>query len=97
MKHNKLKTIPHFENEDEERAFWDKVDVTEYFDMAHPIEMDLSELKPTTESISLRLPVSMLGRIKQIAHSQDVPYQSLMKTFLARQIDQELRAKKHAA
>ncbi len=90
MKHNKLKPIPHFKNEDEERLFWEKADTLEYFDTANPIEMDLSQLKPTTESISLRLPISMLGRIKEIANSQDVPYQSLMKTFLARQIDAEL-------
>lgn len=97
MKHNKLKPIPHFKNEDEERLFWETADTLEYFDTANPIEMDLSQLKPTTESISLRLPISMLGRIKEIANSQDVPYQSLMKTFLARQIDQELRPKRPAA
>lgn len=86
-----LKPIPHFANEDEERVFWDHADTTKHFDISSPIDMDLSQLKPTTESISLRLPISMLGRIKEIANSQDVPYQSLMKTFLARQIDQETR------
>ncbi|PIR62314.1 MAG: hypothetical protein COU65_04100, partial [Candidatus Pacebacteria bacterium CG10_big_fil_rev_8_21_14_0_10_42_12] len=57
------------------------------------IEMDLSKLKPSTESISLRLPSHMLGRIKELANAQDVPYQSLMKTYLARQISSESRLK----
>ncbi len=90
MKNKKVKLIPKFKNEDEERDFWDKVDTTEYFDMENPIDMDLSQLKPSTESISLRLPSYMLKRIKEIANARDVPYQSLMKMFLAQQIKKEL-------
>ena len=93
MKNKKLKSIPKFKNEDEERAFWDKADATEYFNMDNPIEFDLSKLKPTTESISLRLPGYMLRRLKEIANSRDVPYQSLMKIFLAERIEQELQVK----
>ena len=52
----KLKPIPKFKNEDEERDFWDSADTTEYFDISKPVQLDLSELKPSTESISLRLP-----------------------------------------
>ncbi len=92
MKNKQLKTIPKFKNEDEERAFWDKADATEYFDTDNPIDMDLSKLKPTTESISLRLPGYLLRRIKEIANSRDVPYQSLMKIFLAERIEKELKS-----
>lgn len=90
----KLKTIPKFKNEDEERQFWVKVDTTEYFDTSSPVELDLSSLKPSTESISLRLPQSLLARIKVIANSKDVPYQSLMKIFLAERVDRELKSTK---
>jgi predicted DNA binding CopG/RHH family protein len=89
----KLKPIPVFRNEDEEREFWATADSTEYLDFNAPIEFDLSKLKPTTESISLRLPGYLLMRIKQIANSKDVPYQSLMKVFLSERVEQELRTK----
>lgn len=91
---NKLKTIPRFKSEDEERDFWATHDFTDYFDMDHPIELDLSELKPSTETISLRLPQYLLARIKQIANFKDVPYQSLIKIFLAEKVEQILRAGK---
>lgn len=91
-KHKKIKTIPKFKNEEEERDFWDKADITEYFDIDNPIELDLSKLKPTTESISLRLPAYLLMRIKEIANSRDVPYQSLMKIFLAERVEKELKS-----
>jgi len=94
MKNKKLKLIPDFKNEDEEREFWSNHDFTDYFDHYQEIELDLSQLKPTTESISLRIPSSMLMRIKQIANSRDVPYQSLMKIILAKQIQEELNAQR---
>jgi len=94
MKNKKIKLIPEFKNEDEERDFWDKTDTTEYFDTKNPIDMNLSQLKPSTESISLRLPSYMLRRIKEIANSRDVPYQSLMKIFLAQQVDKELHTER---
>lgn len=90
----KLKTIPKFKNEDEERQFWAKTDTTEYFDTSKPVELDFSSLKPSTESISLRLPQYLLARIKEIANSKDVPYQSLMKIFLAERVDRELKSTK---
>jgi len=93
IKRSKIKPIPKFKNEDEERDFWATHDATDYFDMENPIELDLSKLKPTTESISLRLPSYLLGRIKEIANFRDVPYQSLMKIFLAERVEKELRAK----
>lgn len=90
----KLKKIPKFKNEDEERDFWDKADSTEYFDTSKPVELDLSGLKPSTESISIRLPQYLLARIKVMANSKDVPYQSLMKIFLAERVEKELKSAK---
>lgn len=87
----KKKQIPQFKNEDEEREFWATHEFTDYFDHYKEVDMDLSKLKPTTESISLRLPSYLLRRIKEIANSRDVPYQSLMKMFLAQQVNKELR------
>jgi len=86
----KLKKIPNFKNEDEERDFWAKADSFEYFDYSKPVELDLSNLKPSTESISLRLPSFLLARIKELANKRDVPYQSLMKMFISDRINQEL-------
>lgn len=93
MSKKRLKSIPKFKNEDEERDFWAKADSSEYFDWDNPIELDLSKLKPSTESISLRLPGYLLRRIKELANAKDVPYQSLMKIFLAERVEKELRAK----
>ncbi len=87
----KIKTIPKFKSEDEEREFWATHDSTDYFDVFKPVELDLSKLKPTTESISLRLPGFLLYRLKQLANKRDVPYQSLMKIFLAERVEQELK------
>jgi len=89
----KFKKIPKFKNEDEEREFWATADTTEYFDTSKPIKFNLSKLRPSTETISLRLPQYLLARIKQIANFKDVPYQSLMKIFLAERVEKELRAK----
>ncbi len=93
MKKNKeIKLIPRFKNEDEERDFWATHDFTDYIDNFKRVELDLSKLKPSTETISLRLPQYLLARIKQIAHFKDVPYQSLMKIFLAEKVKEELRS-----
>lgn len=90
IKKRQIKLIPKFKNEDEERDFWASADTTQYFDLDHPIELDLSKLKPSTESISLRLPGFLLFRIKELANKRDVPYQSLMKIFLAERVEREL-------
>lgn len=86
----KLKPIPKFKNEDEERDFWAKEDSSEYFDWSKAEEVVFPNLKPSTESISLRLPKYLLALIKQLANKKDVPYQSLMKIFLAERVDREL-------
>lgn len=89
----KLKSIPPFKNEDEEFEFWSTHDTTEYFDVSKAEPVIFPNLKPSTETISLRLPQFLLARIKQIANFKDVPYQSLMKIFLAERVERELKAK----
>lgn len=86
----KLKSIPIFKNEDEEREFWATADTSEYFDMSKAKRVVFPNLKPTTESISLRLPSFLLARIKRLANKSDVPYQSLIKIFLSEKVDQKL-------
>ena len=78
----KLKPIPKFKSEAEERAFWEKHDSTDYVDWSKAKRVSFPNLKPTTQSISLRLPLSMLERIKVEANARDVPYQSLIKIWL---------------
>ena len=89
---NTIKTIPDFKNEDEEREFWATHDSTEYVDWSKAEKAVFPNLKLSTESISLRLPSFLLARIKELANKKDVPYQSLMKVFLAEKVDQELKA-----
>ena len=93
MPKKKLKPIPKFKNEDEERDFWATADTPEYFDWDKAEEVIFPNLKPTTKKISIRLPEHLLWRIKELANAKDVPYQSLMKIFLAERVQKELRAK----
>ena len=83
--------IPDFRNEDEERDFWAKHDSTDFLDWSQAKPAVLSRLKPSTKTISLRLPESMLNELRLLAHKRDVPYQSLIKIMLQERIDQELR------
>ena len=85
-----LKPIPKFKNEKEERRFWMTHDSTEYVDWSKAKKAVFPNLKPTYKSISLRLPVYMLDEIKLLANKKDVPYQSLMKVFLAEKVKEEL-------
>jgi len=78
-----LKPIPKFKTEVEERAFWETHDSTEYVDWSKAQRARLPNLKPSTQAISLRLPVSLLEQIKVEANRRDVPYQSLIKVWLA--------------
>lgn len=84
-----LKKIPRFKNEDKERDFWATHSVTDYFDTSRPINLDLSHLKPSTQPVTVRLPVALVEDLKMLANKHDVPYQSLMKILLARQIAKE--------
>lgn len=83
--------IPRFANEDEEREFWATHDSTDYIDWDAANAAVFPQLKPTTKSISLRLPLPMLNELRLLANKRDVPYQSLIKMFLHERIDQELR------
>ena len=85
-----LKTMPKFKSEKEERKFWMTHDSTEYVDWSKARKAVFPNLKPTYKSISLRLPVYMLDEIKLLANKKDVPYQSLMKIFLAEKVKEEL-------
>lgn len=78
----KLKPVPTFKTEAAERAFWQKTDSSTHVDWAQAKRVNFPNLKPTTQSISLRLPRHMLERIKVEANSRDVPYQSLIKIWL---------------
>jgi predicted DNA binding CopG/RHH family protein len=87
------KVLPTFANEDAERLFWSKNDTSDFFDWENAVQVAMPELKPTTASISLRLPVSMLEELKALANMRDVPYQSLMKVYLSQQINRERNKK----
>ena len=88
MKKDK-KTIPKFKNEDEEREFWATHSPLNYFDAKDFKRASFPKLKPSLKSISIRLPVGMLAELKTLANKKDVPYQSLAKIYLARQISLE--------
>jgi len=88
------KKIPVFKNEDEEREFWTTHNSTEYVDWDKASKVVLPNLKPTTKTISLRLPISMLNDLKVLANKKDVPYQSLLKVLLSEKIDEELKEKR---
>jgi predicted DNA binding CopG/RHH family protein len=88
---NKFKKIPVFKNEEEERVFWASHDSSEFVDWKNSKKVTFPNLKPTTKTISLRLPEFLLDELKLIAHKRDVPYQSLIKIFLKDRIDKELR------
>jgi predicted DNA binding CopG/RHH family protein len=79
--------IPTFESEAKERRFWESHDPTAHVDWSRAERVRLPNLRPSTTSISLRLPVSLLEGIKVAAHKRDVPYQSLIKTSLAEKLD----------
>lgn len=86
----KLKAIPVFKTEDEERKFWDNADTSQYFDWSTAQRVVFPNLKYSTESISLRMPSSILDRIKAMANERDVPYQSLIKMILADRVEEEM-------
>jgi predicted DNA binding CopG/RHH family protein len=80
------KRIPKFKNEDEERKFWATHSPLDYFESTKFKRASLPKLKPSLKSISIRLPEDMLATLKILANKKDVPYQSLVKVYLARQI-----------
>lgn len=88
---NKLKKIPVFTSEEEEREFWAENDTTEFVDWRKAKKVKFPNLKPSTKTISLRLPEHILEDLKMMARKRDVPYQSLIKIFLKDRLNQELR------
>ncbi len=82
--------LPEFESETEERLFWQQNDSSDYLDWSDAEEVIFSRLKPTTRTISIRLPESMIEELKLLANKRDVPYQSLLKIFLSERIHSEL-------
>ena len=85
----KLKTVPKFRSEADERTFWESHDTADYFDLSKAQRARFPNLKLSTTAISLRLPQGLLDRIKIAANKRDVPYQSLIKVWLAEKIDAE--------
>jgi predicted DNA binding CopG/RHH family protein len=85
----KLKSVPKFRNEQEERAFWESHDTADYFDLSKAQRVRFPNLKLSTTSISLRLPQGLLDSIKIAANKRDVPYQSLIKVWLTEKVEAE--------
>ena len=87
------KSIPKFKNEDEERNFWSEHDSSEYLNWKSAERVLFPNLKPSTRSISLRLPESLLDALHQMANERDVPYQSLIKMILQDRIEEDLKSR----
>ncbi len=90
MKNISKKNIPKFNTEDEEREFWSTHDSSEYIDWSQSKTITLPKLKPTLKTISIRLPEKLIEELKLLANKRDVPYQSLLKIFLAERVEKEL-------
>ena len=86
--------VPEFRSEQQERAFWSRSDSVDYVEWSTARRVVFPKLKPTQRTISLRLPAMMLAELKLLANKRDVPYQSLLKMFLAERIQKELRGEK---
>lgn len=86
-----MKPIPKFESEDEEREFWATHDSADHVDWSRVRPVSFTRLRPSTRTISLRLPETLIENLKMLANKRDVPYQSLLKIFLSERIDEELR------
>lgn len=88
----KKKKIPKLKSEEKEREFWAKEDSTQYVDWSRAKRVILPNLRPSLKTISLRLPELMLAELKLLAHKRDVPYQSLIKIFLAERLEREIES-----
>ncbi len=88
-----IKPLPRFRSEDEEREFWATHDSTDYFDYAGAREVNFPKLRPSTATISLRLPQGLLDDLRVLANQRDVPYQSLLKVYLAERVAEERHGK----
>jgi predicted DNA binding CopG/RHH family protein len=97
MNKPRLKPLPKFRTEAEEARFWNRHDSTAYIDYDKAKPVVFPRLKPTTETISLRLPKAVLAHLRRLANRRDVPYQTLLKMFLAERIHAELRRERKLA
>lgn len=91
---SKLKKMPKFKSEKEESEFWATHDSTEYIDYSQAKRLIFPNLKPSTRTISIRLPESLFEHLKALANKKDVPYQSLLKMLLAEKVEEELHTVK---
>lgn len=87
------KSLPHFATEAEERKFWESHDTADYVDWSRAQRVVFPNLKPSTTTISLRLPSPLLADLKVLANKRDVPYQSLLKVFVAERVASEQRSR----
>jgi predicted DNA binding CopG/RHH family protein len=92
MSKKKPKRVPAFATEEQERRFWADRDSTDYVDWASAERRTFPSLRLTLRTISLRLPEAMIGHLKVLANKRDIPYQSLLKQFLAERLRRELSA-----
>jgi predicted DNA binding CopG/RHH family protein len=92
-----MKKVPEFKSEAEEFEFWSTADSTEYTDWPQAKRVKFINLKPTLRTISVRLPVAMVEDLKILANQRDVPYQSLLKVFLAERLERERSARRRRA
>ena len=88
----KLKEIPKFKNEDEEREFWATHDSTDYVDWSKARHVIFPNLKLTKRPISLRISTSLLAKVKAVANKRDIPYQTLMKQYILEAVEKEFRS-----
>ena len=89
-----VKKMPKFKNEDEEREFWKNHDATDFVDFTNAREAVFPNLKPSTRNVSIRLPESLIDKLKVLANKRDVPYQSLLKILLAQKVEEEMHPAK---
>jgi len=87
----KKKKIPSFKSEAEEQTFWEQHDSSDFIDWRDAKHVHLPKLRPSTKSISIRLPVTLIQSVKMLAHKRDVPYQSLLKLLLEESVSKEVR------
>lgn len=88
---SKVKQLPEFKNEDEERDFWANHELSDVFDVSKGVDVVFPNLKPSTKTITIRVSESLLSALKAIANKKDVPYQSLVKMFLDEKVKEEYR------
>lgn len=96
MDRKNIKEIPQFKNEDDRAQFWLEHDFTDYYDASKRVKLNFPNLKPSTQSVTVRLPKPLVRNIKLLANEQDVPYQSLLKIFLDEKVKEKIALKQKA-